>query len=418
MFSHKNQILLIDDDIDILEAYQDLLEQEGYQVITCADPVNIVEQIPENWNGIILCDVLLPNISGLVLLEQFLTQDPQLPVIMITGHGDVPMAVDAVKKGATDFLEKPLTPEKLLDKVKEALFIRQRVVENRLRQLKILNEEFIGHSPWMKKLKQQLQRLADVDIPVFLWGEMGTGKHLAAKNLHQLNCHHSHLFYIKDCQSPDKIEVIKLIEQEFTGTLILSHIHCLSHNEQIQLVNSQQAEKRSFRLIILSEKPLSDLIQQKLIIPELYYLFSHTQIHMLALRDHPTDIGDIFKYYVQKSCKRLNKPEMPIKNQFISSLIKREWIGNIRELASAAELYVIGLYSTTTLLPTNSVNHKKDISLDEQVSLYEKQVIEDALNYYQGRINEAAQYLGIPRKKLYLRMRKYELDKKIYKEIV
>lgn len=132
MFSTEYNVLLIDDDIDILESFQDLLQQEGYQVITCSDPIDIVTQIPENWLGVVLCDVLLPNISGLTLLQDIIKYDPQLPVIMITGHGDVPMAVDAVKKGALNFLEKPLSLENLLIQIKQALQQRSSTIENRL----------------------------------------------------------------------------------------------------------------------------------------------------------------------------------------------------------------------------------------------------------------------------------------------
>lgn len=109
MFNPAYNVLLIDDDMDILDSYQDLLRQEGYQVITCADPIDIVAQIPENWIGIILCDVLLPNISGLKILEDIIQRDAQIPVIMITGHGDVPMAVEAVKKAPQIFLKTHLS---------------------------------------------------------------------------------------------------------------------------------------------------------------------------------------------------------------------------------------------------------------------------------------------------------------------
>lgn len=168
MFNPAYNVLLIDDDMDILDSYQDLLRQEGYQVITCADPIDIVAQIPENWIGIILCDVLLPNISGLKILEDIIQRDAQIPVIMITGHGDVPMAVEAVKKGATNFLEKPISAENLLIQVAQALEKRAALMENRQWQLEKLSESFIGQSEWIIAMRHQLQKLADIDVPLFM----------------------------------------------------------------------------------------------------------------------------------------------------------------------------------------------------------------------------------------------------------
>ncbi|OBW94997.1 sigma-54 dependent transcriptional regulator [Gallibacterium salpingitidis] len=418
MFSTEYNVLLIDDDIDILESFQDLLQQEGYQVITCSDPIDIVTQIPENWLGVVLCDVLLPNISGLTLLQDIIKYDPQLPVIMITGHGDVPMAVDAVKKGALNFLEKPLSLENLLIQIKQALQQRSSTIENRLWQLKQLNEVFIGQSDWGIANREQLQKLANSNIPVFLWGEAGTGRHLSAIYLHKLSARKHSPLVTYECYPQDQINIEALINETKQGTLILKNVHYLPQREQQLLANALNNENVSFRLVLISDLALLQLIQDKSLISDFYYLFLHTQIELLPLRKRTSDIIPIFCHYVQKSCLRLKKEYEKPPKKILQTLLNQDWSGNVKELINIAELYAIGLLSDQVSLSPHSSTPMTagDIKpLNEQVDEYEKQIIENALIFYQGRINEVATYLDIPRKKLYLRMRKYGIDKKNYK---
>lgn len=418
MFNTAYNVLLIDDDIDILDSYQDLLRQEGYQVMTCADPTDIVSQIPNNWIGVVLCDVLLPNISGLDLLAQIIQRDPQIPVIMITGHGDVPMAVEAVKKGATNFLEKPISPENLLIQVEKALEKRAALIENRQWQLDKLNKTFIGQSDWIIAIRRQLQKLAEIDVPVFLWGETGTGRHLSATYLHKLSQHKQAPLINVECLSNNLINIEKLMSEVGQGTLVLKNIHCLPASEQQILANGLHNPNIQFRLIAISDIPLLNLIQEQTLISELYYLFLHTQLELLPLKKHPTDIISIFCHYVHKSCARLNKDYVEPPKKLLQHLLNQEWQGNVKELIHVAELYAIGLLveqtaSANIITPTLKTENIKP--LDEQINEYEKQIIEEALIFYQGKINEVANYLDIPRKKLYLRMRKYGIDKKNYK---
>lgn len=418
MFNSTYQVLLIDDDVDILDSYQDLLQQEGYHVLSCADPTNIVSQIPDHWIGVVLCDVLLPTISGLCLLEEIIQRDPHIPVIMITGHGDVPMAVEAVKKGATNFLEKPISPENLLVQVAQALAKRRRLIENRQWQRETLNACFIGHSDWSVHLRQQLQKLADSTLPVFLWGETGTGRHLAATYLHKLSQRQHDPFISITCLAQQTMHIDNLLQDVKQGTLVLQNIQYLPLNTQQHLANALQHEKPNCRLIVISDVSLPTLIQTQACIAELYCLFLHTQLALLPLSQRRHDITPLFCHYVHKSCARLNKPAITPPKKLLQHLLQQAWPGNVKELIHVAELYALGLLaeqgSLCSPLPTRiQADHIKP--LDEQIQEYEKQIIEEALTFYQGRINEVAIYLNIPRKKLYLRMRKYGIDKRKYK---
>lgn len=415
MLSEQYNILLIDDDFDILASYQDLLQREGYTVWTASEPGNLIEQIPSNWIGVVICDVLLSGISGLDILDRIINIDNQIPVIMITDHGDVPMAVEAIKKGATNFLEKPISPEKLLIQVKQALTNRIGIIENRQWQLQQLNGIFIGHSDWIHSLKNQLQKLATSNIPVFLWGEVGSGRHLAATYLHKLSHRRKEPFIVYECLVNVTANIDSLIEQTVGGTLVIKNIHNLPATEQQHLINLLHHDENKFRLIIISDISLLELIRQQLTISELYYPFMYTQIEMLPLKKHTTDIPDIFTHYIHKTCTRLNKDIIYPDKKLLQYLINKEWKGNVKELVSIAELYGIGLVSAVSSARLPPLNVESVNPLDEQVSKYEKQIIEDALVFYQGRVNEAAAYLNIPRKRLYLRMKKYGLDKKSYK---
>lgn len=417
MFDTKCNVLLIDDDPDILTAYQDLLIQEGYIVEAISEPQYIIHQIPSDWIGIVLCDVLMPHISGLTVLEEIVRIDPQIPVIMITGHGDIPMAVNALKLGAANFLEKPVSPENLLIQVENALNKRRHFVEKRLWQQEKLNQELIGHSEWIIGLRNQLVKLADSRLPVFLWGEKGTGRHLSATNLHQLGSRKNSPLHFYECLESNSYELESFISNSQKGTLVIKNLHLFSLKEQQLLSSALHNENNDIRLIVISDIPLLQLIQQYHLSVELYSLFIHTQIELLPLRKHPMDIVDIFLHYVNKSCLQLQKNYHEPSKKLLQYLSHRQWNGNVAELISIAELYSIGLFSDPSIVNLENAKIKiENINpLMDQINQYEKQIIEDALISFQGKINDVANYLDIPRKKLYLRMQKYGIDKKDYK---
>ncbi|EGY34574.1 two component Fis family transcriptional regulator [Aggregatibacter actinomycetemcomitans serotype e str. SC1083] len=415
MFNCQNNVLLIDDDFDILESYADLLQQEGYSVFATAEPKEVIHQIPENWYGVVICDVLLPGISGLDILDRMIEIDSQIPVIMITGHGDVPMAVEAVKKGATNFFEKPVSPEKLLIQVENALEKRKKVIEKRQWQMEKINDVFIGSSVWINELKKQLQKLANSNLPVFIWGEIGTGRHLAATYLHKLSDRKTLPMVFHECTQNDNINIIELIKKTKSGTLIIKNMHYLPVEEQQHLIQFLHYEEIQFRLILLSDTELNELIRCRQISAEFYYFFIYTQIETLPLCKHIIDAVDIFNHYVKNICLRLNKPIVMPDKKILQSLRSKEWHGNVKELINVAELYAIGLLSHIPSAVAPVFNDAQVNSLDEKLNQYEKQLIEDALVFYQGKINDVVKHLDIPRKKLYLRMKKYGLDKKSYK---
>ena len=416
MLSNECSILLIDDDADVLDAYTQLLEQAGYQVCACNNPFDAREWVQKDWPGIVLSDVCMPGCSGIDLMTLFHQDDEQLPILLITGHGDVPMAVEAVKKGAWDFLQKPVDPAKLLSLVDDALRQRQSVIARRQYCQQKLQVELIGRSQWINQYRQRLQQLAETDIAVWFYGEPGTGRMTGARYLHQLGRNAEGPFIYCELTQANAQKLNELIEQAQGGTLVLSHPEYLSHGQQHQLVQLQSLERRPFRLIGIGKTSLMELASSGQIVAELYYCFAMTQIACQPLSKRPDDIEPLFHHYLQKTCLRLNHPVPDVDNTLLKGMMRRVWPNNVRELANAAELFAVGVLPLAeTVSP--QIHGGEPTPLDQRVEDVERQIITEALNIHQGRINEVAEYLLIPRKKLYLRMKKYGLSKEHYKGV-
>lgn len=291
MLSNNCSILLIDDDADVLDAYTQLLEQAGYHVSACNNPFDAREQVPKDWPGIVLSDVCMPGCSGIDLMTLFHQDDDLLPILLITGHGDVPMAVEAVKKGAWDFLQKPIDPGKLLTLVDAALRQRQSVIARRQYCQQKLQVELIGRSQWTVRYRQRLQQLAETDIAVWLYGEPGTGRMTGARYLHQLGRHAEGPFIACELTPANAHTLNELIAQAQGGTLVLSHPEHLTHEQQHQLVQLQSYEKRPFRLIGIGSASLVELAASSQIVAELY--FGRTGLKVSRLCLGTMNFGDV-----------------------------------------------------------------------------------------------------------------------------
>lgn len=414
MLSDEYSVLLIDDDADVLDAYTLLLEQVGYHVFACSNPFDARNWLQADWPGIVLSDVCMPGCNGIDLMTLFHQDDNQLPILLITGHGDVPMAVDAVKKGAWDFLQKPVDPGKLLVLVEDALRQRKSVIARRHYCQQKLQVELVGYSDWVNQYRQRLRQLAETDIAVWFYGEPGTGRMTGARYLHQLGRSAEGPFIRGELTLENAGQLNDLIAQAQGGTLVLSHIECLTREQQHQLVHLQSQERRPFRLIGIGATSLVELAATNQIVAELYYCFAMTQIGCQPLSQRPDDIEPLFRHYLHKACLRLNHPVPEVEVDLLKGMRRRVWLSNVRELANAAELFAVGLLPLAeTANP--QLHLPEPTPLDRRVDEYERQIITEALNIHQGRINEVAEYLQIPRKKLYLRMRKYGLSKEHYK---
>ncbi|WP_018652684.1 sigma-54-dependent transcriptional regulator [Actinobacillus capsulatus] len=413
--SHNYSVLLIDDDQDVLQAYQSLLELEGYRTIAVNNPITALEQISEDWQGIVVSDIYMPQMSGWQLLEQIHAKDKQLPVILITGHGDVPMAIEAMQKGAFYFIEKPVRPEQLLQQVVQACEQRQTQLATKLWQQSELETHFIGQSHWIKSLRKHLQQLSETNLPIFIFGEIGTGRTLAANYLYKLaKTRFEQKYYIELLDQEDSETLQSQLPHLKSAVIILKNIEYLTKSAQKLLAQFIQQNQQS-RIIAISQYSAQQLLSEYGLLPELFYAFALTQIESIPLAQRPSDIEPLFRHYLTLTCQKLKKKKPAVTDTFLKQLLSQQWLGNISQLIHTAELYAVGVTvqnDNLHFIPEN----QDELSLDERIDEYEKTVITDVLNRFQGRINDAAEYLQIPRKKLYLRMKKYDLNKEDYKD--
>ncbi|MDG2962896.1 sigma-54-dependent transcriptional regulator [Exercitatus varius] len=416
---NKSQVLLIDDDPDVLQAYQALLalesDEKGYEIIALNNPLDAEPLITEDWQGVVVSDIYMPQLSGWQLLERLHEKDKNLPVILITGHGDVPMAIDAMQKGAFYFIEKPVDPERLLQQIDLALTQRQAQLALKHWQQQELETHLIGQSKWIKNLRRRLQQLSQTDLPIFIFGEIGTGKTLTAHYLHELA---KTRFPQKQClellSECDTEELQSQLNAAQNTTFIIKNIEYLTNAAQ-KLLAQFILRNPNARIIAVSQYSPQQLLAQAKLLPELFYSFSLTQIECLPLSHRTSDIEPLFRHYLAVTCDKLNKKKPAITEAFIKQLLSQQWLGNISQLIHTAELYAVGITVQNDNLHFTQ-DRQSELSLDSLIEEYEKNIIADVLDRFQGKINDAAAYLQIPRKKLYLRMKKYDLNKEDYKE--
>ncbi|EEG86808.1 response regulator receiver domain protein [Proteus penneri ATCC 35198] len=248
---HDIDVLLIDDDEDILESYRHLLNLAGMIARVTDSPEKALSLLTPEWQGAVVLDIYMPAMNGMEVLERIKQIDPRIPVIMITGHGDIPLAVEAVKKGAYDFIEKPINPPAFLELVAKAHKERQSILSLRNAVISTTQERLVGDSAQITAIREQVQQIADIDKDLMIEGEMGTGRHLLAQLLHELSPHSDKAIQTVDCQSLSDIkQVIAQIEADEVGTLILRSPYDLSSEAQrwlsSYLLDMERQGKRHF----------------------------------------------------------------------------------------------------------------------------------------------------------------------------
>ena len=417
--SNNIQIVLIDDDQHILDSCQHLLKLAGYQTRAFLDPNIALQEIHPDWPGVILTDIYMPTMSGMELIDKIKAISPHLPIITITGHGDIAMAVEAMQKGAVDYLEKPLKPKKLLSLIETVIEKRKKIIEQWEIIDNVLPEQLLGETQVIIETRKHIKLLATADRDALIHGESGTGRYTTAKLLHELSPRQSHPMIVKNGDDLLSIEELeKILKEAQNGSLIL-HDPCSMPTEVQRflshfLLNQERSGKRTVKLLVIFGQSPEDDLKEHRLLPELFYFLSQVRFFMPPLRKHKDDVILLFRHFLKNSCTLLGKQRPKIEKAYLDTLKRHQWPGNVRDLKSVAELYAIGV------VKLSSTEHSQPIEqmtnpLDNLVEQYEKQLIEDALYLFAGHINDVSDYLKIQRKKLYHRMRKYDLDKANYK---
>ncbi|MGR5068551.1 sigma-54-dependent transcriptional regulator [Vibrio alfacsensis] len=443
------QVFFIDDEVDLRLAIEQTFELADIEAKFFPDAESALIAIQQDEEvGVVVTDICLPGISGMDLLTTLTQRDVNLPVIMITGHGDITMAVHALHQGAYDFIEKPFAPEHLVETVKRAIEKRQLTNENeKLRQSlkasQTLGPRIIGETTSIQMLRDTITHIADTDADILLFGETGTGKELIARSLHEQSSRRNQNFVAVNCGAvPENLIESELYGHEkgaFTGadrrrigkfefaqggTLFLDEIESMPIQAQIRLlrvlqervierVGSNELLPLDIRVIAATKVDLRQAAEEGTFRQDLYYRLNVVTLDLPPLQERKEDIPALFHHFLLVAASLYGKTSPSLSSQDLAQLMAHDWPGNVRELRNAAERFVLlgKLMQLGQTTPTESTA----LSLAEQVAEFEKAAIESALLENSGSIKQTMEQLNVPRKTLYDKMQRYQLDKGLYK---
>ena len=445
-----NDVILVDDEPAILSALTQLLSLEGYQVSTFNQASEALACLQDDWLGVIVTDINMPGMDGLAFLRRVLERDSEQPVIMLTGHGDVSIAVEAMRVGAYDFLEKPFSNEHLLDVLRRASDKRKLVLENRELKVELSAQgaqgpRILGNNPKMRELRKVLARIKDMPADVLIKGETGSGKDLVARYLHYNSIRSGENFVAINCGAiPDTMIESELfgfeagaftsaqkrrigkIEHANGGTFFLDEIESMPMALQIKLLRvleerkieplgSNKVVSLDIRFIAAAKVDLKKLVEQGSFREDLYYRLNVITIHIPPLRERSDDISMLFQHFAAIASTRFHTDTPKLDIEQLYRLRSHTWPGNIRELRNMAERFVLMGRESLLEHSDNLQQENSGLTLAEQVSHFECSILKGALQQNDGRLTDVQQQLGLPRKTLYDKMKKFGLEKDQYK---
>lgn len=452
----KGKIAIIDDEKIIRMAYKRDLQRRGYCTETYDSAIKFLPDISRDWPGVLVSDIVMPGMDGFDLVEKVGEVDPDLPVILITGHGDIPTAVKAIKKGAYDFLVKPFSTESLIEVIDRAMEKRRLVMEVRQLRSEInrtsdLSAIIIGRSDSAEQLRRIVQTIAATDSNTLLLGETGTGKDLVARCLHDLSQRNKSRFVAINCGAiPETIIESELFGHEkgaFTGaskrrigkfeyanggTIFLDEIESMPLQLQVKLLRvlqertverlgANESIPIDVRVIAAAKIDLKKACDEGRFRQDLYYRLNVAPIHIPPLRQRTEDIPLLFQHFVLQACSRYGQTSPPpLSMDLMQKFLSMNWEGNIRELKNEAEKCVLGINNFSYDSAAGQAYSQagpikgKPETLSERIMVFEKEMIEQELARQHGNIQKTQKVLGIPRQTLYYKIKKFGLKRKNY----
>jgi two-component system C4-dicarboxylate transport response regulator DctD len=437
-----NSVMVVDDESSIRKAVEQWLSLSGFEVQLFSRAEECLAALPAHFAGVILSDVRMPGMDGLALLAEVQKRDADLPVILLTGHGDVPMAVEAMRDGAYDFLEKPFSPETLLGSLRRALEKRRLVLENRALHEQAdnrakLDATLLGVSRGLQTLRRQVLDLAALPVNVLIRGETGSGKELVARCLHDFGPRADKPFVALNCAAiPEQLFEAELFGHEsgaFTGasgkrigkleyadggTLFLDEIESMPLAQQVKLLRVLQEQKlerlgsnQSIRVdlrIVAATKPdLLDEARAGRFREDLAYRLNVAELRLPPLRERREDIPLLFENFAHSAAQRLGRTFPPLSGAQLSHLLSHDWPGNVRELANVAERQVLGLDE-----PAPGIDPGQ--SLAAQQEAFEAQCLRAALTRHKGDVKAVLEELQLPRRTFNEKLQRHGLSREMF----
>lgn len=437
-------VVLVDDDPEVLFAYRQTLELDGFGVTAVSSANAGIDALSPDIATVVVSDVRMPAGDGFGLLEAVQAIDPDIPVVLVTGHGDVPMAIKAVRAGAWDFIEKPADPIRFMETVRRAFAHRILILENRALKAEASGQDpfsarLVGRSSAIERLRRILRTLAEAETDVLLLGETGTGKEVAARALHDFGRRRDGRFVAVNCGAIPETMIeselfghepgaftgarerrIGKIEHASGGTLFLDEIESMPMTAQIRLLRvlqertierlgSNKEIPVDIRVVAATKADLAALAGKGAFREDLVYRLNVVTVRLPPLRERRDDVPVLFNHFLGLAAARQARAAPSLAPAFLEKLQQQDWPGNVRELRNAAERYLLGLDEDEP--PRTDGSRHGMLTLEQQVDMAERRVIEEALTRFGGRIGATAEALGITRKTLYLKMKKHDLGR-------
>jgi len=453
----KRKLLIIDDNVQILESLKILLDEEFEILETLRKPDLIPEKLQHQSFDIILMDMNFAigetsGQEGIYWLQEIMKKDPLAIVILITAFGDIELAVEAIKQGATDFITKPWNPDKLIATLKSGYELRKSRLEVRKlrdKQFQLTSEidknfsMFTGSSVGMKRIQETVKKVAGTDVNILILGENGTGKEVIAREIHRQSDRAEEVFISVDLaalsESLFESEMFGHVKGAFTdaredrpgrfevangGTLFLDEIGNLSlsiqskllqvlQNREVIRVGATQTVPVDIRLISATNKPIHQMVSEQTFREDLFFRINTIKIEIPPLRERIPDIPGLTDFFLKEYTRKYEKPFLKINSKALNKLCSYTWPGNIRELKHTIEKSVI-LCESSTIKPEDlylsaGISTIKTSKITNKLTNMEKNAIERVIEECRGNYSLAAKMLGISRTTLYAKIKKYGL---------
>ena len=434
-------VILIDDDSDLLKATAQTLELAGFSVSAFAVAAEALAGLDAGFPGVVVSDIRMPEIDGLQLFDRVLQLDPDIPVILVTGHGDIAVAVKAIKDGVYDFITKPFAADRLVQSVHRAAEKRRLVMENRaLREGAEQAQDglpLIGQTPAMERLRRTLRQIADTDVDVLVTGETGSGKEVVASLLHRWSRRAKGNFVALNCGTlPETVIESELfgheagaftgaqkkrigrIEHASGGTLFLDEIESMPPSTQVQMLRvlemrevtplgTNELRPVDLRVVAAAKVDLGDPRQRGAFREDLYYRLNVVTISIPPLRERRDDVALLFFYFAERAAARFRRSVPTVQALIHRHLREHDWPGNVRELAHFAERFVLGLEETAQAPSPALASPDGAVPLPDRLDRYEADIIRETLGRNDGDVRRTIEALGIPRKTFYDKLQRH-----------
>ncbi|WP_439155589.1 sigma-54-dependent transcriptional regulator [Yoonia sp.] len=397
-------VLLVDDDRDIREALGQTLELANLDARVAGSFVEAKDQLKADFAGVVITDIRMPGRDGFYLLDYMRDLDPELPVILLTGEADIPMAVRAMSAGAYDFLEKPCAPQDLVAVVERALKARALVLENRRlkHELEVgdaASRMLSGQSRLAEDLRNQARAVARAGTEALIVGEQGSGTSKIAEVIHLLSPAASRPFIKRAAASLDAAGLRAAFADVLDGTLYIDEITTLDPAVQLLLLD-QLEDRGAARVLAGTTRDIQAAVSSGDVNAELFYRLDLMRVRIPALRERPEDIPVLFQHYVAQACEQANLTPQPITADLTARLMAQDWPGNARALMNVAMRFALGL---------DESDSKGGAGLAAQMNQVERSLLIAALRRHAGRATQVARELQLPRKTFYDKLKKHGL---------